>query len=90
MKSRNAFGTLLNSLTKEKRDKVFEVASKIRSDYQKKNFRQYLYLNKSNPAKIDKKVQQELIKLEPQFKFCFVPNYQSEIALEKLSIKPED
>ncbi len=90
MKSRNALGLLLKSLSKAKRQKIYEVAQAIREDYAYKNFRQYFYLNKSNPAKIDTKVQEELIKIEPQFKFCFVPNYQSEIALEKLSIKPED
>ncbi len=84
--SRNALGTLMKNLPKEKREKVFEVARKVRVDYQKKNFRQYLYKNKSNPARIDKKVQQELIKLEPQFKYCFVPNYQSDNALEKLQL----
>lgn len=82
---RNALGQLVQSFSKEKKNLFYRVAIEIRPDYTFHRLRQYFYLNSdSNPYRIDRKVQEELVKrVDKRFEGVFITNHKYLHGLEK-------
>ena len=86
LQTKNALGRIFWTLPKNLREEIFQEAFRLRKNESRHSFRQYFFLNsKNNPARLDSKIQEAMIKTSPQFQGCFVPNQLNHQALERLA-----
>jgi hypothetical protein len=86
LSTKNALGRVFWTLPKDLREEIFQEAIRLRKNESRQSFRQYFFLNsKNNPARLDSKIKEVMIKTSPQFQGCFVPNKLNNQALERLA-----
>jgi hypothetical protein len=86
LSKKNALGRVFWTLQREQREEIFTEAIRLRRTESRHSFRQYFFVNShSNPARLDSRLKERMIGIDPKFAVCFVPNRLNDEALERLA-----